>query len=748
MIRLIWFELEKLRRNRILLAMSCFILLVNMVLYHTSLVSRDTFGFSALDECALYKELADLDDSEKLISVQKKLQAMKQTGTPSNGLVWEEKLYEKAEAYMLRTLSYEETLRHLKENAEQMTQSSVFSDPNSFSFRNAKCTAERYALITDAEIPIMYSGGFLRIVNSQISDMCFVLATILMVLALWPHEYEQGYLKLIQATKHGRAETVLAKFTALFLVQLLLFLVLYGADLILVTRYVGLGDLSNPIQSVDGFLLSPLQITTGQYLFLFYAYKSGAFLAISLAFMTISMAIKSSVVSCMAFGLLLFIELAAYVTIPTNSYLSLFKQANLIALFDTNTYFSTYATINFFEYPIALVTVMKWMVLLIFILSVPLSICLSKPTIFLRLPTQKFHLPQFHRRPKIYPTSLWYFECYKLFWVQKGLWVLLLCAVIQIGTYAGYGERHIGTDQFYYMQYLDTLSSMSTSQKEAFLSEEDARFHEAHQALQNLQTQYDHGEISASARDYFCSEQLQILAPEKAFSMICEQYTYLQHIGETDLINQVPYTLLFGARAKQEDLVDVVKVVFCIAVSLSSIWAYEEDQQMSKLIISSISGRKKTMSAKFLVSLFYNILLILIVFLPKYLAVWQNVGLPGLWKPAVCCPLLSFLPRTVSMFSYLLMQNLCRLFGALCFSALVIFASCKTKSTIGTIAFSLLMGLFPIAAVAFDLSKNGCVFSLLPAMSGHCLTLKYWWVYLLALFAVTLLLIGTVHKEN
>lgn len=747
MTRLIWFEFEKLRHNRFLIAVLAIILFVNATLYYTTFVSRSKTGFSDIDEHAVYEELSLLEDSDKLQSVQEKidqLQANHQTNidSSSGSPIWTEKLYEKIEDDMIKTLSYEEILRDIKANADYMTQSSVFSQPNSFSFRNAKCTAQQYASIRNTDIPIMYSGGVLRIVNSQISDICFVLATILVVLFLWTHEYEQGYTNLIQAAKYGRTETILAKSISLIIFQVFIFLILYGTDFILVTKCVGLGDLSNPLQSIHGFLLSPLQVSVGQYLFIFYVHKLLAFIAISLAFLTISIAIRSTTVSCIIFGIILFAEKAAYIKIPANSYLSLLKQANLIALLDTNAYFSTCSNINFFEYPIALLTVMRWMILIICILSFPLSIWFSKRNIALRVPVRKSLTRP--RRPRIYPTSLLYFEWYKLFWVQKGLLILLLCAVVQMATYTGYGERHIGRDEFYYMEYVETLSSMSAAQKEDFLSKEEERFHQAHQAITQIQKQYEKEEISASAKDYFVSEQYEVLAPEKAFSTVYTQYAYLTSIGETDLINQVPYELLFGKNASKEDLIDVVKVVFCIAVGLSSIWAYEEDKQTSKLIISSISGRKKTMSAKFFVSVFYVILLILVVFIPKYIAICKNVGMPGLFKPAICCPLLSFLPRNISIFSYILMQNVCRLFGALCFSSLVILTSCKIKSAIETIVLNLLIGLFPIVTVAFNLSNTDCFFSLLPAMSGHCLALKYWWVYLIFLLAATLLLIELV----
>jgi type IV secretory pathway VirB3-like protein len=365
----------------------------------------------------LYTELQKLnDDNDKLAEYLKQ-----RIDTISSEDYFTRILYSQANAQLKKVSSYEAYLEGIDNRAEKMTAVSIFADKDSFAYRSILRTPPAYKHLKGIQPSFINSKPITAATDTIYTDILAFLLIFLITMLLVLNEKDRGLFALLRPTKSGRVQLLFAKILAIYTVCIVIFFLLYAGKYYISTILYGSCDLSNVIQSVEGFLGSTLEISIGGYLIIYAVTKVAAYFLIA-SFLTFLCIIAKS-------GLFVYVTVSAYtivsslfyVLIKGNSYLSILKYINPVCLIDTNILYENYLDLNFFGQPINLLKV--GIIMLIFgnVLLVAANLFIfakQKNLIFHDSRAVQWFFNHIHIKRRV-SGSLWRFEAYKILIINK-----------------------------------------------------------------------------------------------------------------------------------------------------------------------------------------------------------------------------------------------------------------------------------------------------------------------------------------
>lgn len=608
---------------------------------------------------------------------------------------------------------YEEYLDSVQENADRLTQSLLFSNENSFSYRSLKKTAQVYLPLYSVEVVAADSSAVTVALEGHTTTVLLLFAMVMVVLELTLTERDEGLLLLVKPTVNGRGKTITAKLAAMALLLAVLTLAFYGSNLILCAHRFGLGDLSRSIQSLDGYMTSPWRISVGIYIALFFVTKYLGLVTVGLVFFLLCICLKNRIAACAAGALLLMAELALYTLIPYHSWLSIFRQMNLAAVLDTASYFSDYGNLNLFEWPVSIAAASGVFCLLAGAGSVWIihrQWCREETVSQVRNRRIRQHQPNIS-------TSLFGHECYKLLIPCAGCVMLALLLGVQIVSYSGLAAYE-GDDERWYQHYSETLTGPYSEENAQFLREEQAYFDSIGAQQQEYLAQAERGEISQEYAYYLLGTLSLENGREAGFRRAKNQYDYLQSQQEAGKsVSYVPttgYNYLLDDH--KSDVLDAAKLSFVLAVCLSVYFTMEDTSGVIRLIRPSPRGENAVMGRKWVVCGLWITAAWAIAFLPRIIGSLGIYPMVHADCAAVSLPQFQNAPEGWSIFAYFLLVNFLRLSGAYLAAGVVFAVSRLTRHPATVLIISLVI--LELPAFLYLLGTTG-EFALLPLMTGH-----------------------------
>lgn len=214
---------------------------------------------------------------------------------------------------------------------------------NEYQVKNNMMIKQRYS---NRNIDLYYkTEGFEKFYSYDFSSLLVILVLILGISPVFSSEKEIEMDILLNTTKLGRNKVNIAKilsaYSFIFFVSIL-FLV---TDLIVHNNLYGLEGFTNPIYSIKGFMISPLNVTIIEYLILSYIVKFLGFITLGTMMLIISSFFKNSVVP-----IILNIGISFFF-IYINEFLG-YQVFNPLNLITNHTMFIEYDTINILQTPI------------------------------------------------------------------------------------------------------------------------------------------------------------------------------------------------------------------------------------------------------------------------------------------------------------------------------------------------------------------------------------------------------------
>lgn len=608
---------------------------------------------------------------------------------------------------------YEAYLDSVQENAERLSKSALYSNKNSFAYRNLIKTAEVYQPLYAVEVTPGDSSAVTMALEGHTTTVLLLFSMVLIVLNLTLAEREEGLLLLVKPTVNGRLGMITGKIWTLVLSLLVLTLAFYGSNLAITGHLFGFGDVGRSIQSLAGYLTSPWMISVGQYMGLYLAAKYIGIITVGLLFFLICIFTKNRIPACVIGVIVLTVELALYIGIPYHSWLSILRQVNLAAILDTTEFFRDYLCLNILGFPISIGACSLVACALVGGISIFATCrrwCWEENIESVR--SRK----RIHRRSGT-STSLLGHEAYKLLVTCKGGILLILLIMVQTISYSDMKAYELESE-VWYQHYAEILWGDYSTENAVYLAEVQASLESVHEQQKEYYDQAERGEISREYASYLASKIAPSNSQEEGFHRAMQQYEYLK--TQTEAGKNVQFLSTTGYNYLLDDVtsdvLDGVKLCFVLAVCFSVYCTMEDTSGMMRLILPSPVGKRKVMRYKLLVCCGYLLLVWATAFIPR---IWGSLSIYPIMDADYSAASLSqfaSVPDGISILGALALMNGSRLVGVLAVTLMIVLLSGKIKSPTPVMITSLIVLALPAFLYLLGVTGESL---LLPLITGH-----------------------------
>lgn len=583
---------------------------------------------------------------------------------------------------------YEDYLKGIDDKAKKMTGISLFSDPNSFSYKNIEKTPEDFAHLKGSTLKIAPSKGVSMATGFLATDLIGFLMIMTVVVTIVTREKELNQIVLSRTSFKGRAILGMSKLFTCITAALIAEIILYAVNFTISYFTYGFGDLSRQIQSVYDFNGSNLKISVLEYFVLFMAAKFAVYCVFAGLIYLVTTVSNTAV---KVYGILV-ITIAAesvmYYTISSASYLCPLKYVNILAYVNTKDLFASYLNLNLLGKPVNYIAVfIITIAVLLIALSVISVIIFSKQKV-LKSRTKKFSLGKIN----IYKgrnTNLFFHECYKIFIGGKALLILIAFSVITVVAYEPMRESFLSADEVYYKQYMLKFEGEYNSEKQKMIDKEDKKFSDAQTKMSEEMAKNDGDGI------FVMMKYQDILAPQYAFELVKQHAEYLQTTKNGEFVYDSGYKLLIGDEsAGNKDLTLGLTAMAMVICCLVYVYSIEYQTGASVLLKTSARGRTDTFLHKFTIGVIIVTIIYVLTYAPYLYNVLNTYGVRGI--NASICSIEAFSNWTMSIKGYLIFISVVRYAALICAMLIIYFLSSRLKSVISTFLASTAILVLPI----------------------------------------------------
>lgn len=588
------FEWKKLWKNRIVtgLIFGCFILNILLLFWQTG--RYDAAGRCFPDSIKkVYQELSCISgekQKEWLKDEIKKTDRMGEEFSASKGMA-PEAVYERKNAlnyvfaHVTDANQYEAYLQEMKKQAKRISSSSLFSEEDLFSKRNAELIPEKYDHLKGLILKPENSQGVRLAVETKTTDLFLAAIVFLLSYFFICMEREEGTMAFAGTAKYGGKRLGKIKIGLILAGSLLGVLFLYAGNFLTAQSVYGFGSFGRWIQSVDGYLKSPWKISVGAYLIWFLIGKAAAALVLSAASIWIALHGKSVLRTSAAFLFLMALEYGLSVNMFPGFFWNLLRWCNLFSFLRTERFFQSYETVNVFGHPVFSMHICLFAAGLLFLFAV--WSCIRSYERVSRNRYAKLSGRKRFRRKKVLKGghSLLYYEGYKIFFTGGAGFVAAVYLLLQFFSCSG--ERAYFTlDELYYKNYIGKLEGEVTREKIDFIEAEGQRIFGIEQKLSELERD--------AAGNLERTEGLRRqLSCKTAYERILSQ---AEGIGETGVfLDEVGYTYLLG-KERQAHQMEELLLVWVLA--FHGAFVMEETARATALLHSVSYGRRQVRRKK------------------------------------------------------------------------------------------------------------------------------------------------------
>lgn len=570
MMRVLFCELRKLFSSGIFL----FIVSAAFVLNLYLCLSAKPVEVSDEYYKSFYSELDGMSNSEKVDKINEKrdelyngefsIEAWKTLGF----------LYDELEQAEL-VANYKNYLAEIDASAERMTSVSIFAKKDSFAYKNITKTPAAYDAVREVEPIYSRSEGVLSAIDNPACDIMLIFCALTAVVVLIVKERESGITALIKPLRYGRVRLASARLAAVLICCILSGVLLYGSALAVGAARFGLGDLTRPVQSLNGFLGCNLPINVGAVMAMIFAVKIAAAFLAALIFECLCTALFS-VYAYIAAAVIAAVEVLLYANIDGNSWAAPFGKINLAAFSDSAEVFRNYLNINIGGEPcnIILVTIISLSVGIV-------GFFVLQNFLFSHIAIKDFKTQQILPTSRHIPKKPFSYALYKQFATHKGALIILLILGVRIYSAVNY-RIAFSSDEMYYRAYCVRFSEMTEQQADEFAEAEKCRFEELHERLW-------YADISEMQ-----TIQSELMA-EGGFERAYEQQQYISALDSDNkaMFYQTGWRRLFAADGYVEDMQLTLFAAFGICFAISPLIAYDNRRRLGFLLYTNAHGKRE-----------------------------------------------------------------------------------------------------------------------------------------------------------
>lgn len=607
------FEWKKLWGNKVFtgLLLACFLL--NGVFFYWQMQQFDPKTLCFPEEIEkVYKEVEDIPKYEKAAWLESEAEKELNSEMPN----WERRraLLNVAD-YMQDTLDYEGYLTRMKEHANQIAHSSLFSDAGDFSKRNAAHILKQYTHLEGLELEPENSAGILAATESTMTNLFLIAIIILFAYFVICVEREEGTMSFVHCMKNGARRLGMVKATIIFWGTILSTLLLYGTNFLLAGVKYDYGNLGRWIQSIEGYLASPWKMSVGTYFLCFFVAKIVVAAMFAALIMWMLLKGRSILESSVILVGVTVVEYLLYSKIETLSWLGILKQCNLFYLLGVERFWKSYDTINLFNYPVSSLLVCGMFGFLILLFFGIHSIwCYEKVSRSeYTMKNRKWSFPILQKRTSV-GKSLWYYEGKKILKIHKVGMIFLAFLILQLAICQNKKE-YFSERELYYRYYIGQIEGEVKEEKLQFLETEGERIQNMKEEYANL---YDNP-------DNLSGEELEKKKMNLEERLKCKDgYEWVtsqaERIGKEGVfLDEVAFGRLLE---KSEILKNIGMLLIVFVLAFYPVFIVERTSGMDTIWNSIPNGRKKIHNRKWTILI---ICTVLVCVFSDSIVVWYDI---------------------------------------------------------------------------------------------------------------------------
>lgn len=660
-------ELRKFLGNPFVVLLLLGTILLNGVLFYNHCMD-DTPGYSFLHMRQKYDRQTDLAaEQERLnewlanpIGTPRGIDLV--TGDPYQEFGLNNAILER----MSEIETYPAYLKQVQAQALARMKFGLAGEPDSATYRGQERIVEIYSKLEGLVPETGFFGGVEVLTHWLVTDLMLLLFGLTGGLFLLVQERTSGTLMLLRTTRHGRARLYLRKYAAMLCLLALGALALYGTNLTISAALLGLENLSQPIQSVNGFLACPVPFTVQGFLITMYGEKLLWLWMCSSLFFLLCVRPSSP-----ALPLLILAGVGGVGIWMADSANLWVRSLSPLAMADSAARYRQCLLLPLGNLPVAEQLVCP-------LLCTILAVCGFFGGLYLFCTGTTVPVDAIQSGRRILPhTNLLRFETYKILLPGGGLALLVVLILAQLWIYSGYStEKTIYQQQ--YTHYAQVLAGPPSQDKEEFLQAEVARFAQLEEKIAQAQANIqDEALLQRVTAEYYAQ-----LSWQETFMDVQAQYTSLED-GES-FVPRLGYEHLFGHQGRQNDLRSAVLLFLFLGVVLSGVMAREEETGVA-VFLSTTGAVKQVNRRKFLCCGLLALAFGVAAFLPEWIYVGQMFGLDQLGAPASSLSVLGKLGLGLPIYGVLILAWMLRLAVSLLATSWVLFLSQRTKRSITTL---------------------------------------------------------------
>ena len=749
--KLIYYELKKVLSKRLFISLCVFCFAVNLCAFY---FTHNENQAEMYREChAEYEEMlrkySVMKPDEALTEILKDeetvqiLYVMQEAATGADNGLYEFNMsqleeyrktspeaYKKAEE-MLVSYSDNETARYFRavtkmqleylneypgfigemsERAQAQTEFSVFSDKDSFSYKNIMKTAEDYDVLQNTKITLGSDYPLVSALTYNIGDYFVTAIVFLACIYLFRFERDKGLSNLVRSSKNGRLKTALSKLCALMLLTVIITIIVEFTTIAESTILFGSWEFSRPIQSIKGFQNCILPLRCDDFCLLYLIGKAAAMAAIAAVISLTFVAVPSAVTSYAVSGTILTAEFVLYHAVSQDAFFNHLKYINIFYILDTSRFFGKYLNLNIFRMPLHANAVTLIFALILFIVCITFSVVIFtlKGQETERDPLSELIEKFFRSHAKISgSTAVLTGEVYKYLISSKMAAVMLAVVIFAVSSSMGSVTYRTNEESVAaYRQYVSQVEGKTPTQAKSYIENEKKAIDSADSNTIVQQNDLLPAEIALAAQN-------RANARRQGFEMFYEQYLRLTELEKSgtpaQFVDETVYSDVINNPLREWR--SLLWCVLLVILTIPFMFTYEYRKNMIDMLQATKNGRRKLFLAKLTVEVLSLVVTFAAVYVPFMVRFYRSFHTTSLKAPLACVSDYSDSGLDISIGTAYLLETIAYFFTAIMAASLVVFISIYAKNHTLTVVFSAAALVIPLIVIyPFEMLRIGELF--------------------------------------
>ncbi|MDO4544206.1 MAG: hypothetical protein Q4C01_06590 [Clostridia bacterium] len=483
-------------------------------------------------------------------------------------------------------LEYEGYYDSILENALRMEHLSIFSDPDSFSYKNIQKTKDDFAPIADTVVSLGDDRAITSLFDSQLGDFFIIIWVAVLCTGLLS-ERKNGLWHIVYAAKNGRLRLALKRVSILFIGSFAGVLLLFGSKVLLsFNMYDGFSQFDRSIQSIGTFMTLNVPMSVGGFVLNYFCVRVMSAFVIALFLYALLASVSNLPLATIAVAIAAVAEYSLYSLIPLNSSLVLLRYINIFQLISPISLFQSYLNVEMLGTLVQIESVVKYgmfpAALLLGLLCV--LIHMKKRPVGGKNPILSF-LDGIKRKTNKLAHRIGKFgvELYKVLIPQKGLAMLLVLVLIAF--------------------FVTELPSSSIPEEERYAPIYYNRYEGEVNDVLLSRIQSDLDEVMSQMNSESGEGSLTVYNSYQGISIVLDAAIYEAEQPNPYLVNPYPYERIIDSGAYDNTNTLSLIAVLMLCLMLSGVFAYEHQSNMDLLQAALPKGRLRLFLVKQLVTL-------------------------------------------------------------------------------------------------------------------------------------------------